>query len=205
MNIGSASTPEQLAAYAIRIERILRFVGRQQLKREWVRLSDLARQHGNIAEGYDKLLDSINAGAFEVGGRSRLLYLHPGVSVAKMTRERLADAAAVFDREHLVSAYIAPCWVPSDLAAGWLKSHPAPIPAKPKRGRPVGSTQYDDTPVIARAAELIPIIGTAREAARSAMAELGWLPPEWGNSKSAIEQRIRNPAMAQARANGYRG
>jgi len=205
MRIGSASTPEQLAAYSVRTERILRFVGRQQLKREWVRLSDLARQQGNIAEGYSKLLDSINAGAFEIEGRSRLLYLHPGVCVAKMTRERLAEASAVFDRPHVITAYVAPCWIPSDLAAEWLKLHPAPILAKPKRGRPVGSTQYDDTPVIARAAELIPILGTARVAARTAATELGWFPPEWGNSRKAIEQRIRNPAMALARANGYRG
>jgi len=209
---GSASTPEQLRALGFRVERIYRFMGRQRLKREWVRLSNLARQYSleDPAEGFEKLLESIRAGAFEVGGRSRLLYLHPGVSLAKMTRQGLDERFSLggIPRQALISAYVAPCWVPSDMAAEWLQKNPpqslAPAPVRPKRGRPVGSTKYDDTDAIELTAKLIAEGETARVAARRAIVELGLTVPEWGNSEEAIEQRIRIPALALARARADR-
>src|SRR5215469_12491824 len=71
-----------------RAQRMLRFAERQVTARRWIRLSEIAERYGrerSTAAGYAALQASILAGEFEAGGRSRLLYLHPWSTMAKMT------------------------------------------------------------------------------------------------------------------------
>lgn len=85
-----------------RIARIDRFRALQQYDREWINFAEIAdwcsREDGSIAPNeqkramaFDSLEKDLLAGEFEENCRSRVLYLHPFTTKARMTREWLTD------------------------------------------------------------------------------------------------------------------
>jgi P4 family phage/plasmid primase-like protien len=110
-----------------RTARILRFMDRQKKQRAWIQFSELAERYGrNIgtAEGYEQLKRAVIDGKFERNGRSRVFYLHPGVTATKMTREKMRNAVETFSLspETMRRQYLACCWIPRELADAWLQS-----------------------------------------------------------------------------------
>src|SRR6516225_4477201 len=102
-----------------RLARILRFAERQKKQRAWISFSELAERYGRnigITEGYEQLKRAVINGEFERNGRSRVLYLHPAVTIAKMTRERMRNAVETYPLETVRRHYLAPCWIPRELA-----------------------------------------------------------------------------------------
>jgi hypothetical protein len=166
-------------------KRIERFGDRQRRERHWIQFTDLAwrygLKHNSTADGYDKLRESVLAGKFEHNGKGRVLYLNPvATTIAKMTRQRMANAVATFSRDTVHRAYLGYCWLPRDLAIAWCKSHKLAVDwidpvsqlpplsvsrsAKAKGGgRP---SEYDYGPAIAAAADLC-ALGWGESAAAS--------------------------------------
>jgi len=108
-----------------RTARILRFMDRQKKQRAWIQFSELAERYGrNIgtAEGYEQLKRAVIDGKFERNGRSRVFYLHPGVTATKMTREKMRNAVETFSPETVRRQYLACCWIPHELADAWWQS-----------------------------------------------------------------------------------
>jgi len=147
------------ALVATRALRILRFEERQNDKRQWIRLSTLAERVGreiSTTEGYALLRAAILNGEFEKAGRSRLLYLHPETSMAKMTREKLKEL------EHWQGAggtdiiniqYVGCCWVPFAMAMAWCRRNSVSVAGwmelhRAAPGRPEGSGVIDDAPAL---------------------------------------------------------
>ncbi len=110
------------------------FAERQRRQRRWFSLAEIAdwcaREPGSIkpdeerrALAYAELGKALRDGEFEQGGRSRVLYLNPETSWARMTRARFTEIVDAFGSDHdlLVSAYLARCWLPHDLAQRWFK------------------------------------------------------------------------------------
>jgi hypothetical protein len=126
-------------ARQLREARIKRFTERQRCRGEWINLADIAewcsREDGSIepnegkrATAFDTLRRDLLAGEFEANGRSRVLFLHPAVAKARMTRTWLKDAAKYdYDRNNGRS-YLAHCWIPRDLAKRWFESLRLPLP-----------------------------------------------------------------------------
>jgi hypothetical protein len=122
-----------------RLARILRFADRQKKQRAWISFGELAeRYRRNIGadEGYKQLQRSVIDGKFERNGRSRVLYLHPAVTIAKMTRERMRNAVETYPLrlETVRRHYLAPCWIPRELADEWCQSWSRPDDQAPKEG-----------------------------------------------------------------------
>jgi hypothetical protein len=139
-----------------RTARILRFIDRQKKQRAWIAFGELAECYGRnigIAEGYEQLKRAVINGEFERNGRSRVLYLHPGVTRAKMTREWMRNAAETFPAETVRRAYLAPCWIPRELADAWWANHGPQTPNKAETALPSdqaanrkgGRDENDDT------------------------------------------------------------
>jgi hypothetical protein len=108
-----------------RTARILRFMDRQKKQRAWIQFSELAERYGrNIgtAEGYEQLKRAVIDGKFERNGRSRVFYLHPGVTATKMTREKMRNAVETFPAETVRRQYLACCWMPREVADAWCES-----------------------------------------------------------------------------------
>jgi len=106
-------------AYRWRLARIVRFADRQKKQRAWIQFSELAERHRRnigIDEGYEQLKRAVINGEFERNGRSRVLYLHPAVTTAKMTREKMRNAVETHPPETVRRHYLAPCWIPRELA-----------------------------------------------------------------------------------------
>ena len=102
-----------------RAARILRFMDRQKNERAWIAFPELAEGYGrNIgsAEGYEQLKRAVINGEFERNGRSRVLYLHPGVTRTKMTREWMRNVVETYPAETVRRHYLAACWIPRELA-----------------------------------------------------------------------------------------
>jgi hypothetical protein len=138
----------------IRARRIERFRQRQRKLSEWVCFADIsdwcARTTGDIKPDeerriltYQELRKSLTIGEFEQAGRSRVLFLSPATSIAKMTRERFDLIATVFDGETLNSEYLSCCWIPRDLCQQWFDSKRLPTPQWLARSQasPVPRTQ----------------------------------------------------------------
>jgi hypothetical protein len=196
----------------MRVGRILRFTDRQKIERKWVRLSDVAERYGrerSTQEGYEKLIEAINAREFEAAGRSRLLYLHPGVCMAKMTRDKLDAVSRGIDRQLLISAYIEPCWIPVAMAERWFKKNKVAVvrsvaaAREARRGRPRGSRIYDDQRAVTIVAENIRNGYSSYDAAKAAIAELNLTVPSHGASQKAIINRLRTPGLSLARAKSW--
>jgi len=106
---------------------MLRFAELQARERRWIRLSEIAEHYGrerSTAAAYSALQASILNDDFIERGRSRLLYLHPWSTMAKMTSGKLQTLIDVYrDPEILARHYIGCCWVPVAMAMKWCAQH----------------------------------------------------------------------------------
>jgi hypothetical protein len=123
--------------YAVRARRLAILKRRQQpiieglrQKGEWVSLADIAdwcaREAGGIrpdenlrAEAYRQLGESLAAGFFGRGRQSRVLFLHPHSTWAKMTQDRYRNVP--FGQEGR-RGYLRWCWIPRGLAQTWFEA-----------------------------------------------------------------------------------
>ena len=100
----------------------------------WVdRIGQTAR-----TSAYDKLLDDLLRGDFEINGRSRVLYLHPETVMAKMRLDRAKNLIEAFPQEAVRSAYLDHCWISRAQFQRWLSKHNLPI--SPSRFEPTSAT-----------------------------------------------------------------
>ena len=121
-----------------RANRNERFTQRQRLLREWINFAEIAdwcsKEDGSIipdepkgAVALDTLANDLLAGEFEESGRSRVLYLHPWSTKARMTRDWLKDARQHdLDGDHGRSEYLAHCWLSRRMFERWLVKHRLP-------------------------------------------------------------------------------
>jgi len=126
-----------------REKRIERFTERQRESREWINFAEIAdwcsREDGSIAPNEPKrakalqtLANDLLTGEFEQNGRSRVLYLHPWTTKARMTREHLSDAIDNnYDCDQGKSEYLPYCWIPRKMFVRWLAKHR--LPQSPER------------------------------------------------------------------------
>jgi hypothetical protein len=167
-----------------RTARIKRFAEKQRQTREWINFDEIAdwcsKEDQSIvpnkekrAAAFDTLASDLLAREFEENGRSRVLYLHPATTMARMTREGLKDAIDYnYDGDHGRSAYLAHCWIERRMFDRWLAKHR--LPQSPPRFesqksfRVSGATVGEETAAItALASQLRSVPGMTRaEAAR---------------------------------------
>ena len=172
-----------------RLARILRFIDRQKKQRAWISFSELAERGGRnigITEEYEQLKRAVIDGEFERNGRSRVLYLHPAVTRTKMTREWMRNVVETFSAETVRRQYLAPCWLPRELADAWCQSWNRRDDQAPKRKG--GRHLCDDTVAIDEMHRLVQRGSTCRWAADQVVAQS--LALGTGNSKSTAD-RIR--------------
>jgi len=128
---------------------IRRFEEAQRRKREWINFVEIAEWYSELKvpttpkkaaaareQAYSMLERDLLAGLFEEGGRSRVLFLHPGLSVShwKMERQWLRDAIDNnYDSEHGRS-YLRHCWLPRTFFKRWCAWHH--LPTSPPRFEP---------------------------------------------------------------------
>jgi hypothetical protein len=122
-----ANTPRQWRA-----ARIQRFTQKQQRTREWINFAEIAdwcskEDHSIVpsedkrAAAFDTLARDLLSGVFEENGRSRVLYLSPATTKARMTRAWLDDVIHhSYDNNGGRSEYLPHCWIPRRLFEGWL-------------------------------------------------------------------------------------
>jgi hypothetical protein len=114
-------------------DRIRRFEEVQRHKRNWIKFIEIAeeyserdgpvaperaaaeREHAFAMLGHDFL-----AGNFEENGRSQVLFLFPGVTNRRMTRQRLQDA---IDYNYDVRSYLENCWITRNRYERWREWH----------------------------------------------------------------------------------
>jgi hypothetical protein len=117
-------------------DRIKRFVRRQRRDREYINFAEIAewcaKEDQSIlpneqkrAAAYDTLERDLLAGEFnDENGKSRVLYLNPMTTKARMTREWLQDAIEYnYDGKHGRSAFLPCCWMPRSMFVRWLATH----------------------------------------------------------------------------------
>ena len=146
---------------------IRRFEEAQRRKREWINFVEIAEWYSELRlpttpkkaaaareQAYSMLERDLLAGLFEEGGRSRVLFLHPGLSVShwKMERQWLRDAIDNnYDSEHGRS-YLRHCWLPRTFFKRWCAWHH--LPTSPPRFEPqesppeLAATARDETAAI---------------------------------------------------------
>ena len=129
-----------------RTARIKRITERQRQTREWINFAEIAewcsKEDQSIlpnkekrAAAFDTLASDLLAGEFEENGRSRVLYLHPATSRARMTPDWLKDVIDHnYDGDHGRSAYLGHCWIERSMLERWLAKHR--LPQSPPRFRP---------------------------------------------------------------------
>jgi hypothetical protein len=128
-----------------RMNREVRFVWQQQRLRDWISFREVAEWLSEIdgrgvpnesarARAYDMLQRDLLAGAFEEGGRSRVLYLHFFTPMAKMTQARLQTVLDTSPLETVRSEYLGQCWIPRHLFERLLVKHE--LPPSPARFKP---------------------------------------------------------------------
>jgi hypothetical protein len=116
-----------------------RFAEKQRPKREWVSFAAIAdscaRERGSIkpdeelrSAAYEQLRSALASGAFNVDGKSLVLFFGDDVSWVRMTCERLAHIEACLDREIVDHGFLRPCWVPHQLAGRWFDERNLPRP-----------------------------------------------------------------------------
>jgi hypothetical protein len=111
-------------------------------------------------------------GKFERNSRSRVLYLHPGVTKAKMTREFMRNIVETSPPATVQRQYLDHCWIPRELAERWCRSHNIRMLTRPKKQG--GRRPYDDSAALAKMRELFAEgIESEREAAKIAAAFCG--------------------------------
>jgi hypothetical protein len=142
-----------------RAARIDRFTERQRQARQWINFAEIAewcsKEDQSVvsnkekwAAAFETLACDLLSGEFEEKGRSRVLYLHPATSKARMTREWLKDAIEHnYDGDAGRSAYLAHCWIHRAMFDRWLAKHrlpPAPPRFQPKKNYRVSVAKAAD-------------------------------------------------------------
>ena len=123
----------------IRARRIEQFKQKQRKLFDWVCFADIAdwcaRITGDIKPDeerrtltYSELRKSLTVGDFEQAGRSRVMFLNPATTMAKMTRDRFDLITRAFDGQILNTEYLSCCWIPRDLCQQWFDSRRLPTP-----------------------------------------------------------------------------
>jgi hypothetical protein len=119
--------------------RIKRFTEHQRCVGEWINFADIAewcsREDSSIlpneqkrVAAFETLQRDLLAGEFEENGRSQVLFLHPAVAKARMTRSSLIEAAEYnYDGKHGRS-YAAHCWIRREMAERWFQNHRLSLP-----------------------------------------------------------------------------
>jgi hypothetical protein len=131
-----------------RADREARFIFKQQRTCQWIPFREIAEWYAErsgrfdaaeLDRAYDMLLRDLLVGDFEEGGRSRVRYLHPATSKARMTREWMQRMIDTYreEPEKVRLHYLSRCWLPQHLFQKWLKKHelpPSPVRFKPHEG-----------------------------------------------------------------------
>jgi hypothetical protein len=129
-------------ADALRKARIERFAKRQRQVHAWVNLAEIAeycaREGGSIVPdetkrvlAYDDLTQEILNGAFEENGRSTVLFLNPGVSKARLTRDWLKNIIEFnYDGDGGRRGYLPYCWARRELVERWFERRRLAKPAE---------------------------------------------------------------------------
>ena len=117
-------------------DRIRRFEEVQRRKRNWIKFTEIAEEYserdGTVAPekaaaereracamlGHDVL-----AGNFEENGRSQLLFLLPGFTDRRMTRQRLQDAIDYNYDNRCGRSYLENCWITRNRYELWREWH----------------------------------------------------------------------------------
>jgi hypothetical protein len=135
--------------------RIRRFTETQRRQRDWINFGEIAEWCSELGgsivsdetartSAYDKLLDDLLDGDFELSGRSRVLYLHSETVMAKMTCDRVRNLVEAFPQEVVRSAYLDHCWIPRAQFQRWLSKHN--LPTSPSRFEPISATPMTSEP-----------------------------------------------------------
>jgi hypothetical protein len=146
-----------------RTARIERFTEIQRSTREWINFAEIAKwcadESGGVvpneefrAAAYQKFQHDLLEGDFEEDGRSKVLYLHPYTSKARMTRGWLTHLTEVYDRTTINSEYLAHCWIPREFFGRWLAKHrmqASPPRFEPKWPTPPATTVTQASKVVA--------------------------------------------------------
>ena len=162
-NLSLPTDPMRHAAAARRAARIARFAAVQRRQRDWISFEEIAdwcAREGHSVFGdeskrraaLDLLSSDLLAGMFDLGGRSRVLYLHPEGRWLRMTADRLRQIKEWnADLDEGRSQYLPQCWIRRGMLDNFLARHrleadPArfrrspdtsfEVLTKPKRGRP---------------------------------------------------------------------
>ena len=116
-----------------RAARIERFIKIQKCKREWINFCEISEwcsdesgvvpDEGAREAAYRKLQRDLLEGDFEENGRSRVLYLFPYSSKARMAGDWLTHMMEIYDQTTINSTYLAPCWIPREFFERWLAKH----------------------------------------------------------------------------------
>jgi hypothetical protein len=121
--------------------RIKRFKEDQLCKREWINFAEIAEWYSELggpatrkkaaaARGHAFVIlerDLVD-GVFEEGGRSRVLFLFPGISPThwKMTRQWFQDARDNNLDGKKGRLYLKHCWLPAKVFEHWCARHHLP-------------------------------------------------------------------------------
>jgi hypothetical protein len=187
---GGGDRERDLRTWQWRTARIQRFIEIQQDKREWINLWEIAEwcsEESSVVPNevareaaYQKLQRDLLEGDFEENGRSRVLYLHPRTSKARMTRDWLTRLMEVYDQSTINSQYLAPCWIPREFFERWLAKHR--MQAHPQRFEPKSPTASATTHPVSQARKAVvpPVIAEGVGRGASDAARKGRFGPEPG-------------------------
>jgi hypothetical protein len=105
-------------------DRIRRFEEVQRRKRNWIKFTEIAEQYSErdgpvapekAAAEHERacamLEHDLLAGNFEENGRSQVLFLFPGFTDRRMTRQRLQDAIDYNYDNRFGRSYLENCWI----------------------------------------------------------------------------------------------
>jgi hypothetical protein len=196
--------PEAAKGPLWRANRIIRFSERQARERSWISFAELAEHYGrniSVEEGYEQLRTAVIVGEFELNGRPRVLYLHPDVTLAKMTRGRMRDLSEVYGSEpgHLTlqREYLSRCRIPREMAVSWAAKRNVAIVGWLDVGRAIRRRRsFDDDVAVAEGVALVAQGNSCREAARIVVSKLNVKGS--GISESTID-RVRRKIAARAK------
>jgi hypothetical protein len=117
-----------------RTKQILRFRERQQRRRNWISIADIAdwiasnrgatdrRDERLRAQGYDDLLSAILNGEFDRDGRSCVLYLTPDTETFRLQADLLRNMRDFYAGSMTVNEEVlSRCWVQRQLAQRWFE------------------------------------------------------------------------------------
>jgi hypothetical protein len=120
-------------------ERIRRFEEDQRRKRESISFVEIADWYSDLGgpvspkkaaalreQAYSMLERDLLAGNFEEGGRSQVLFLFPGVTNRRMTRQRLQESIDNNYDGRRGRSYLENCWLPRKLFQRWCGWHHLP-------------------------------------------------------------------------------